>query len=172
MLSGWLRSYPLLNDAYAAKEAFFDVYAAETREEAERRYEAWHNGIPESIAGDFAEVVRAVDNWHPYVMSYFDHRVTNAFSESINNLIRLMNRLGRGYSFEALRAKVLYTNKLHKTKKPRLVRRNKEVSAHYSMMLSREISPYMNEPTNEASQDLNFGVDIPTLISLLEDERF
>jgi transposase len=43
----------------------------------------------------------------PEILAYFDHPVTNAYTESLNNLIRVMNRLGRGYSFEALRAKIL-----------------------------------------------------------------
>ncbi|MBE0493150.1 MAG: transposase [Thiomicrospira sp.] len=35
--------------------------------------------------------------------------MTNAYTESLNNLIRIMKRLGRGYSFEALRAKILFS---------------------------------------------------------------
>ncbi len=45
----------------------------------------------------------------PEILNYFQHPVTNAYTESLNNLIRVMNRLGRGYSFEALRAKILFT---------------------------------------------------------------
>ncbi len=44
----------------------------------------------------------------PEILAYFDHPVTNAYTESLNSLIRVMNRLGRGYSFEALRAKLLF----------------------------------------------------------------
>lgn len=48
-------------------------------------------------------------NWHDEIFAYFDQPVTNAYTESANNLIRVMQRLGRGYSFEVLRAKTLYT---------------------------------------------------------------
>jgi transposase len=41
------------------------------------------------------------------IFSYFDHPITNAYTESLNNLIRLTNRVGRGYSFSAIRAKLL-----------------------------------------------------------------
>ena len=44
----------------------------------------------------------------------FEHPVTNAYTESLNSLIRVMNRPGRGYSFEALRAKILFTEGAHK----------------------------------------------------------
>jgi transposase len=37
----------------------------------------------------------------------FDHTITNAYTKSLNNLIRVMNRLGRGHNFEALWAKIL-----------------------------------------------------------------
>ena len=50
---------------------------------------------------------RAWRNWRGEILAYFDCRATNAYTESLNNLIRTTNRVGRGYSFEALRAKVL-----------------------------------------------------------------
>ncbi len=39
----------------------------------------------------------------------FWHPVTNAYCESLNRLIPVMNRLDRGYSFKALRVKILFT---------------------------------------------------------------
>jgi transposase len=60
----------------------------------------------------FYPLTRAVNNWMPEIMAYFDHPVTNAYTESLNNLGRVMNRLGRGYSFEALRAKILLYTKI------------------------------------------------------------
>lgn len=51
--------------------------------------------------------------------AYFDHRITNAYTESLNSLIRVVNRLGRGYSFDALRAKILFTEGLQKERKPK-----------------------------------------------------
>jgi len=35
---------------------------------------------------------------------------TNAYTESINNIIKHIERIGRGYSFDFLRAKVLFGN--------------------------------------------------------------
>jgi hypothetical protein len=37
--------------------------------------------------------------------------VTNAYTESINRLAKDKNREGRGYSFEVMRARMLYTTK-------------------------------------------------------------
>jgi hypothetical protein len=55
----------------------------------------------------YKDLVRAVDNWHDEIFNYFDKRLTNAYTESINSIIRQVERMGRGYSFEALRAKIL-----------------------------------------------------------------
>jgi len=46
-----------------------------------------------------------------------------------------MNRVGRGYSFEALRAQMLYTEGLHKVERPKFERRAAEsVSALFLRM--------------------------------------
>jgi len=42
------------------------------------------------------------------IFSYFGTRLTNAYTEQANRRIRDINRSGRGYRFEVLRAKILY----------------------------------------------------------------
>jgi hypothetical protein len=49
-----------------------------------------------------------VKNWETEIFAYFDHRITNAFTESLNGLARVADRMGRRYSFKVLRAKILY----------------------------------------------------------------
>ena len=56
----------------------------------------------------FKDLTTAMDNWSEEVFAYFDYPVTNAYTESLNGLVRLTNRIGRGYSFGVLRAKILY----------------------------------------------------------------
>ncbi|MFV0085478.1 transposase, partial [Staphylococcus aureus] len=65
--------------------------------EAEQYYGAWENSVSDDVAWAFKDLRTAMKNWRPEILNYFDHRVTNAFIESMNNLIRLMNRIGRGY---------------------------------------------------------------------------
>lgn len=55
----------------------------------------------------FAELLSAMKNWREPIFNYFDHRVTNAYTEAMNGLIKIANRAGRGYSFEVLRARML-----------------------------------------------------------------
>ena len=35
----------------------------------------------------------------PEIMNYFDARYTNAYTESVNNLIKKVEKQGNGYSF-------------------------------------------------------------------------
>lgn len=95
-----------------------------------------------------------------------------------------MNRLGRGYSFEALRAKILFTEGAHKKSlaKPKFERRRpaETLTTGYELPpghLARSFAVPMNtrwraeEPQREYEQSKNFGADITTLIALLDSGR-
>lgn len=163
LLSGWTANYPALGLAYKVKEAFYGLYDCETKADAIRYYQAWENSLPADLAPAFKDITTAFKNWQPLILAYFDHRITNAFSESMNNLIRLMNRLGRGYSFEALRAKVLFTDKLHKVQRPRFQRMERDSFQMRDFTLMTKAYGLAEHP-----QGVNLGVDISTLAAMLE----
>jgi transposase len=166
LLSGWLSNYPELGLAYQLKEDLFDVYSATTLTEAQARLQAWRRAVTPEVASAFQPVVTALGNWEPEIMSYFTHPITNAYTESLNNLIRVMNRLGRGYSFEALRAKILFTEGVHKVKKPAFDRR----SRNDLMVMEDTVMMYRScRSTRTEDRDQNFGADISTLVRLIED---
>lgn len=91
-------------------------------------------------------------------MYYFDKRLTNAYTESINSIIRQVERMGRGYSFDALRAKILFNEKLHKKRKPRF-----NSSAFNKAMLYDTFNWY---EVNDHDITDNFGVDFPHLLRI------
>ena len=163
-LDGWTKNYPVLGEVYRLKESFYAVYEASTsKEDALARYEAWSKSVPPEIRPHFSDLIRAFTNWQPWILNYFDHKVTNAYTESLNSLIRVMDRMGRGYSFEALRAKILFTEDAHKHKHSR---------PKFERM--REVEPVMARPLKVPEQHQlyeqtkNYGADINTLIELLE----
>lgn len=176
LLDGWTANYPELAAAYRAKEDFFCIYDAKTPAEAMARYEAWNKGLLPEIREEFGDLIRAFSNWQPWIINYFNHPVTNAYTESLNNLIRVMNRLGRGYSFEALRAKILFTEGLHKRQmaRPKFVRR--DVRAAESEGLANRMWGFSTGRTmdfavdqqDDAGDAKNFGTDISTLAQRLE----
>ncbi|MDY6930176.1 MAG: ISL3 family transposase, partial [Pseudomonadota bacterium] len=73
----------------------------------------------------------------------------NAYTESINRLAKDKNREGRGYSFEVMRARMLYTTK-HKKKAP-----------------TAKISPFYKKTIGygmlDFAEELNYGVDLSTI---------
>jgi len=116
-LDGWIKNYPVLGEAYRLKEGFYGIYEASSPDDAIRRYDAWHRDISPEIKPYFSDLIRAFTNWQPWILNYFEHPITNAYTESLNSLIRVMNRLGRGYSFDALRARILFAEGIHRHKR-------------------------------------------------------
>jgi transposase len=107
IMQTWTHHFPDLAAAYAAKEAFYGIYDCATRREAEAVYAAWEASLTKEMRAAFAELLSAMKNWREPIFNYFDHRVTNAYTEAMNGLIKIANRAGRGYSFEVLRARML-----------------------------------------------------------------
>ena len=186
LLSGWIKNYPELAVAYRLKEDFFGIYDAGSPDEAQGRYLEWKSRITPEIEPAFHDLVRAWDNWTPWILEYFNHPITNAYTESLNNLIRVMNRLGRGYSFEALRAKILFAEGAHKrtNNRPKFERKPKsqagvlkeilEWKGEDEGLLEGHIGLAGSTPSKKPSTQLpeppkNYGVDISTLTRMLEN---
>lgn len=102
-----LEAYPQFKTSYYLKEAFRNIYQfAETRYEAEQMYANWLQANEGCHA--FDGFISTVGNWYTEIFNYFDNRYTNAQTESLSNVIREVDRAGRGYTFPVLRAKILY----------------------------------------------------------------
>lgn len=144
----WSKEFPLLGKAYWLKEDFYDVYQATDRFEAMERYREWLVSVPKELEPAFGEMLKAIRNWEKHIFAYFDHapRVTNAFTESLNNLIRHVNRNGRGYSFDVLRAKLLYGEGVKKYQRPVYQRsewKHTDSMAHSGVLYSLPDNPYL-----------------------------
>lgn len=161
-LETWLNGEPLLAEAYQAKEAFHGIYEAQNQREAQHLYDAWEKGLSPSIREAFKPIITAWRNWQPNILAHFDTRSTNACTESANNLVRAMNRMGRGYSFDALRAKVLFTHHpAHKMVRNRFKRKE-------APMLER-MAYFELADGFEGPDEHSLGVDPSTLLALIED---
>jgi Transposase and inactivated derivatives len=117
ILSAWTGSLKDLGVAYELKEEFYRIWEAQSQQEALIRLKKWREHIPEQLIFAFKDLLTALKNWHDEIFAYFDHPITNAYTECLNGLIRVMNRMGRGYSFDALRAKILFTEGTQKVKR-------------------------------------------------------
>lgn len=156
-LQMWFVTFPTLKVAHDLKEGLRNMYLCETRQQAQEHFIKWKQSIPKDMSA-FLDVAKMIENWHVEIFNYFDNRYTNAFTESVNNLIKYIEKSGRGYSFEVLRAKVLFSTKA--TAKPK-----------FGYLYSDEPDPhlfYYKAPTLIEG----FGVSIPQLLEIFERDEF
>ncbi len=173
-LAAWSEQYPALGAAYEVKERFHDIYRHTSKADAMRAAEEWEASIPSNVAGAFREVRGALRSWWTEIFNHYDCPVSNAYTESINNLAKGMNRMGRGYSFDVIRARLLFDDEARADtrttirKKPR-----KAVPSTPSMGMGRVVPSYDHLFDLEAGETvLEYGPYIPTLVRKLEAGDF
>lgn len=169
ILSSWAGTLKDLGLAYDLKEEFYRIWDTQNRQEALYRLKQWRERIPEHLIFAFKDLLTALKNWHDEIFAYFDHPITNAYTECLNGLIRVMNRMGRGYSFDALRAKMLFTEGTQKAKRINYKQQEFSKSTDSDSMYSFVT---MVREVRNISNETNLGADISTLIRLLEAGEF
>ena len=151
-LKEWSERFPALAEAYRLKEDFYDLWLVPKKAAALAAYDKWKARVEGSDASvAFQPVVTAMTNWRDPIFAYWDHKATNALTEALNGVTKNMQRAGRGYSFEAIRAKMLYSTTLQKQAN------NKQ--ARYGEGFGRHVP----EPTL-------LGTDVDALLAVLERE--
>ena len=99
-----------LKMGYQLKELFLDiVYHAEI-DDVERQLNDFIDICDESKIEEFIEAARTIENWLPNIVnSFIDKRLSNGFTEGLNNKIKVIKRVGFGYkNFEFFRLRLLY----------------------------------------------------------------
>jgi transposase len=148
LIQTWFAAHPQLGEAYHVKEGFYELYDnAANPEDAMLRIDLWRATIPKSVKPAFKKLLTAISNWQTEILAYFDTKATNAPVEALNRGIKQMQSEGRGYSFRALRAKILY-GKTHKT-----------ASTSIRSGLPQGLAGYIIS----APQTLNYGVPFEAL---------
>ncbi|MDY7576538.1 ISL3 family transposase [Actimicrobium sp. CCI2.3] len=145
---------PALGLAYDVKEAFFRIYDEPDKESAMRAFEAWETALPDDDLPKFTSLAKTVHNHYDDIFAYWDSpgRITNAYTECLNGLIKLANRTGRGYSYEIIRAKTLYAKHARK------------VGSGTRLITTSQGAV----PTKRTSETIEYGPHIPTLIDIAE----
>lgn len=148
ILETWTNRFPLLGNAYQAKEAFHEIYSITDKQAAINAYAFWQAALPAELKGPFKELLSAMKNWHAQIFNYFDgNQITNAYTEAINGLIKIDNRAGRGYSFDVLRARVMLARNAYR----------------YS-----GFPPGIYPSFRKGIDTRHAGIDIPTLVTILD----
>src|SRR5690625_3641464 len=94
-LQVWTDMFPLFGHAYELKEQFFDIYEAKTVDEAYKLYQEWLSNVPKELMTYFGDLIKAMTNWEEEIFNYFTSPITNAYTESLNRLIKTINHIGR-----------------------------------------------------------------------------
>ncbi|WP_297473496.1 ISL3 family transposase [Ferrovum sp.] len=166
----WSAQFPLLGDAYKLKELFHSLYEQPDKQSAMNAADAWANSIPSELEPYFKDAKGALQSWRAEIFSYYDVSITNAYTESINNIAKEMNRMGRGYSLDVIRARLLYNDEAQKDtrqtirKKPR--KKAETAGTEWSFFQTLQTEPV------EAEQVIEYGPSLATLARLLREGYF
>mgnify|MGYP002624427137 CR=1 FL=1 len=101
-----LDNIPIFKEPHSIKENFADIYNARTRKEGEYLFEEWVKRA--SQYEEFTDSIAMIYRWHEYIFNWYDHNVTNATTEALNRLAKEIAAKGRGYTYDVLKAKILY----------------------------------------------------------------
>lgn len=103
----WFAQVPQLKCVWEAKEHCLAIWGAKTGQEAEERYQNWRRSLAADVTPWFQGFISDMEREGKEILNYFrSPLITNAFTEVTNRLIRKVHRMGHGYTFDVLRAKV------------------------------------------------------------------
>ena len=78
--------------AWAIKESLRDLWNYQRKGWAERHWRAWYFWATHSGLKPVVKVARIIKRYLPNVLTYFDHRITNATSEGLNSKIQTVKK--------------------------------------------------------------------------------
>lgn len=156
--------HPEFKQAYDLKEQFYNIYEAKSKEDAINRYHSWESNIPKHLKS-YNGVAKTVNNHFDDIFAYWDApiRITNAYTEGHNGIIKVANRMGRGYTFEVIRAKMLY-NKISRS----ITTMTPQINTVKSIKGDEGLNAF---PTKQDKIKLEYGAYIPTLVELYGGEE-
>jgi transposase len=166
----WLRDVPDLAKAYKLKKDLSDLLQISNREEAELLADLWLMEVVEFVEyfrekyqksyrgkwlDPFGNIPGTFTKWRHEILSYIDLKSrfglkpTNAFAEFSNKQIKKAFRMGNGYSYEVLRAKIIYGGVLVKKRPPHPLdkkwkRTKRDRTARITQASEREANPKSN----------------------------
>lgn len=106
----WMNEFPILRQGWEMLQRFYAMWELTDEAKARKHYAAWLASVPSEFHPRLKFIIDIFDKRPDDIFSYFNTPITNAYTESANAKIKQIQRLGHGYEFPALRAKVLYSS--------------------------------------------------------------
>lgn len=171
-LARWTHEFPDLGAAYEAKELFHGIYGHRNKADAMKAAKHWEATIGPSIDWAFRELKGALHSWGEEIFNHYDYPVSNAYTESINSIAKGMNRMGRGYSFEVIRARLLYDKKARAAGSETIRKKSRKSQVPNESTVGFMGMNTMDAETDDGHRVIACGPHLPTLAKLLEDGYF
>ncbi|MHB1605749.1 MAG: ISL3 family transposase [Leptospirales bacterium] len=164
-LSALGTSFPSLCQAYWGKERFYDFYAADSKALALALFNSWEESLDPALRKLFCPMITLFRDWQDQILNYFDHRASNDCPNVEKNLIQAEIRMGRGYSFDVLRTRILLV--------PHGAHRKWSLSSGAGTeSMASEPFPHYGEPsTGRDTLEASLGVDTSRLLELIDQDR-
>lgn len=107
-LDRYLANHPKLEALYRAKERLSEFYRIKGSERARRALDRMTVELKRSTYEELKRLGRTLSEWKEEILEYFKTRYTNAFTEAMNGIAKLVQRRGCGYrSFKNYRIRTL-----------------------------------------------------------------
>jgi len=96
-----------LYNAWQLKEIFYEFKDSENYDDARDRLKEFILAAENLYIPEFTECIKAMHNWSKSILNTFKHKYTNAFTEGMNNNIKVLKRIAYGYrNFDNFRNRI------------------------------------------------------------------
>jgi len=93
---------------YILRETFREIFKGITSHSRLIRLTKWKKEACSSKIGHISEFLKKIERWEPFIKNSLRYNQSNAFSEGLNNKVRVIQRMAYGYKdFEYLRLKII-----------------------------------------------------------------
>jgi len=89
--------YPVIEQLHYLKEEFREFFNLETKQEAIAFIAYFKDLVAEYGIPELETFCKTLDNWLPYILNYYDYRISNGLTEGNNHKVKNIKRRGYGY---------------------------------------------------------------------------
>lgn len=89
--------FPSLKEFHWMKEKLRQFYALKSKKAAQKRLKDLVEIAQLSDDAAMVQWGRTLQRWSPYILNFFDHRTTNAYTEGIHTKIKMIKRVSFGF---------------------------------------------------------------------------
>ena len=99
---------PVIAEAWGLKEAFRDVYKANSRTQATQQLDKFLDATGRAELPSFTAFAHGIQSWREELLAYFDEPTTNGYAEGVINKVKVIKRRAYGIpTFDSYRKRIV-----------------------------------------------------------------